>query len=135
MDCAKHKPLFLFEKNPQLRQTAHLRIDRQSGTAHNTATPFGLFQRRAIFSLYQVPSRAENKPADVLHLAKMYFFYLVGGLVVVFVCAVEVENDGNVVLGKIIVVGTVVKLVGVVFVVVGVIEFDLGGVEFGYLLL
>ncbi len=74
----------------------------------------------------------EDESGDFLHAFVLDFVGGVGGLVVVFVDAGEVEDGGDAVFGEVVVVAAVIEAVGVVGGVVGVIEQEVGVAGVGF---
>ncbi len=74
----------------------------------------------------QLPGRIENEPGAITQEREIDLFYRIGRLMVVGVGTVEVEDNRNVVLGKVIVIGAIVEPVRVVGGIVRIIQVELG---------
>ena len=70
----------------------------------------------------QLPSRVKHELANFSRLIVMDFLRIVSRAVVILMDAAEVENHRDVVLRKVVVIGTVIKPIGVIWGIEGVIQ-------------
>ena len=75
----------------------------------------------SLISIGKVPCGMEDQLSTLGHQRKFNFVYRVGHLVVVVVYPIEEEDHGDVELGKIVMVRTVVKTIWIVCCIVSVI--------------
>lgn len=87
----------------------------------SVCTCIGSVHWSPLLSIGKVPSGMEDQMRTFAHQREFNFVYRVGHLVVVVMHPIEEEDHGDVELGKIVMVRTVVKTVGIVFRIVSVI--------------
>ena len=80
----------------------------------------------AVVHVGQVPCRVEHELAYFRHFGVHDFVPVVPWFVVILMHTCEVENHGDVVLGEVVVITSVVKAVGVIRCIVGVIQGEVG---------
>ena len=74
--------------------------------------------RSSIFTIGQVPSRMENKFRSFLHQIKLNFIYCIRRSMVIIMNTIKKEYYRNIVLGKIVMIGPVVKPIGIVLCII-----------------
>src|SRR5688572_27548092 len=75
----------------------------------------------------------EHQTGNCLNLIEENFIHFISMLVIIFVHTIEIKDDRNIILGEVVVVGTVIKLVRIVGFVVSVVELKFSVLVVGQL--
>ncbi len=78
----------------------------------------------SLFAVGNLPGGEKNQSGYLFDLVEIDFIHVVGGLVVVFVYAIEVEDHRHLVFSEVIVIRPVVESVRIGRVIVGIIELQ-----------